>query len=97
MPVTLPAPAPTSPLNTLEPRMAKASIRINAHTAVTEAEGLDEAVSLFFATLAEIGMSDKEAAYTMAMDPAQLPAGPVAVRCDVALAAAVLGGVAGSD
>jgi hypothetical protein len=52
--------------------MAKASIRINAHTAVTEAEGLDEAVSLFFATLAEIGMSDKEAAYTMAMDPAQL-------------------------
>lgn len=36
-----------------------------------EPDGADP-VSLFFEAIAAIGMSDKEAAYTMAMDPAQL-------------------------
>lgn len=49
--------------------MAKASIPINSAGESTLAP---DAVSLFFDTVAAIGMSDKEAAYTMAMDPAQL-------------------------
>lgn len=47
--------------------MAKASIDVKSPGFVE-----DDAVSLFFQTLADIGMSDKEAAYTMALDPAQL-------------------------
>lgn len=52
--------------------MAKASIAINssANDAMTELS--DDAVSLFFETLAEVGMTEKEAAYTMRLDPAQL-------------------------
>lgn len=41
--------------------MAKASIGVNV-----------DAVALFFETLAACGFSEKEAAYEMAMDPAQL-------------------------
>jgi hypothetical protein len=51
------------PLNSLEPRMAKASL---------DHRRLDPAATLFFDTLAAIAMSEKEAAYTMAIDPAQL-------------------------
>lgn len=59
-------------LNTLELKPAKASIEINSSRDSLEPTLDDDAVSLFFETLAEVGMSDKEAAYTMAMDPAQL-------------------------
>jgi hypothetical protein len=52
--------------------MAKAAIAINRQAASASIEEGSPAVSLFFETLAEIGMSEKEAAYTMAMDPAQV-------------------------
>lgn len=52
--------------------MAKASIAVNRPTDSAPIEVSNAAVSLVFETLASIGMSDKEAAYTMAMDPAQL-------------------------
>jgi hypothetical protein len=52
--------------------MAKASIAINSSDESQETSLADDALSLFFAALADVGMSDKEAAYTMAMDPAQL-------------------------
>lgn len=60
------------PLNSLDRRPAKASIAINS----PEITGADvvrgEAVSLVFEAIAAIGMSEKEAAYTMAIDPATL-------------------------
>lgn len=59
-------------LNTVPVQMARASIPINSPVGADETTLRDDAVSLFFETLAAIGMSDKEAAYTMAMDPAQL-------------------------
>jgi hypothetical protein len=52
--------------------MAKASIAVKSEGSPPESVPNDDAVSIFFDTLAEIGMSDKEAAYTMAMDPGQL-------------------------
>lgn len=60
---------PAMLLNSIEPQQAKASIAVNS----IEAHALPvDAVSLFFETVAACGMSDKEAAYTMALDPAQL-------------------------
>jgi hypothetical protein len=52
--------------------MAKASIPINTPVGHDDPTLADDAVSLFFAALADCGMSDKLAAYTMAMDPAHL-------------------------
>lgn len=52
--------------------MAKASIDHNRAEASEDTVNSDAAVSLVFEAIAAIGMSDKEAAYTMAMDPAQL-------------------------
>lgn len=72
MGASLPKASESMRLNTVESRMAKASIPINLPVGHDEPTLQDEAVSLFFATLADIGMTDKEAAYTMAMDPAQL-------------------------
>lgn len=69
---TVPSRTVSTPLNTLVPRQAKASIGINRSHSSASDEASDFSVSLVFETLAEIGMSDKEAAYTMAMDPAQL-------------------------
>jgi hypothetical protein len=59
-------------LNSIAPRMAKASIVVNRSEASAEIADSDAAVSLVFECIASVGMSDKEAAYTMAMDPAQL-------------------------
>lgn len=62
----------STPLNSLAPRMAKVSTDVNRQAGVAEStDGLD-VVSLFFETLAACGFSEKEAAYEMAMDPAQL-------------------------
>lgn len=52
--------------------MAKASIAINRQHSSASAAVEVSPVSLVFETFAEMGMSDKEAAYEMAMDPAQL-------------------------
>lgn len=59
-------------LNTLELKPAKASIAINSEGSGPNPAEPADPVSLFFETLAAVGLSDKEAAYTMAMDPAQL-------------------------
>lgn len=72
MPEKMPKLDSSTRLNTLEPRMAKASIAINSEGNLPESISELDGVSLFFAALADVGMSDKEAAYTMAMDPAQL-------------------------
>lgn len=64
--------SPSSPLNSIETRVAKAAIGLN-RAAVTDAIALtDDVVSLFFECLAAIQMPDKEAAITMGMDPATL-------------------------
>ncbi len=52
--------------------MAKASIDVNRSANTDAPVDADDAVSLFFETLAEVGMTEKEAAYTMALDPGQL-------------------------
>lgn len=52
--------------------MAKASIPHNSPVSAEDNTLHADAVSLFFETLADIRMSDKEAAYTMVLDPAQL-------------------------
>lgn len=59
--------SPSSPLNSLELQMAKASIDVNRQAGVDES-----AIAIFFETLAACGFSEKEAAYEMALDPAQL-------------------------
>ena len=72
MPQTVAASRPSSPLNSIAPAMAKASIEINRqHSSASPSQHVSP-VSLVFETFAEMGMSDKEAAYEMAMDPAQL-------------------------
>lgn len=63
MPSSLPNPSPSTPLNSIALQMAKASSVVNSDADV---------IALFFDTLAACGLSPKEAAYTMAMDPAQL-------------------------
>jgi hypothetical protein len=55
--------------NSIAPTMAKAAIAINSADEVGER---DIPVSLFFESVADAGMSEKEAAYTMALDPATL-------------------------
>lgn len=62
----------STPLNSIEPRPAKASIDVNRQETSGDIQSQADAVSLFFETIAAIGMSDKEAAYYMAMDAAQL-------------------------
>ena len=52
--------------------MAKASIVVNRPETSDQFDASEAALSVVFESLAAIGMSDKEAAYTMAMDPAQL-------------------------
>lgn len=69
---TLPRVRQSMPLNSLAPRMAKASIAIKSPELAAESVAADGVVSLVFECLAAVGMADKEAAYTMAMDPAQL-------------------------
>lgn len=64
--------APSTLLNTLELKPAKASIAIKSGENPIDSMDAADPVSLFFEAIAAIGMSDKEAAYTMAMDPAQL-------------------------
>lgn len=72
MPQSVAKAARSMPLNSLERRPAKASIAIN-RPEIQPSLALDAAaVSLVFEVLAELGMPEKEAAYTMAMDPAQL-------------------------
>lgn len=58
------SPPLANPLNTVDLRMAKASIEVHAVPA--------DVIALFFESVAACGMSHKEAAYDMAMDPAQL-------------------------
>lgn len=60
------------PLNSIEPRMAKASMDVNRAQTSLDFDLGDQAVSLFFDTLAAIAMPEKEAAYQMALDPATL-------------------------
>lgn len=62
MPTNVVKTQPSTPLNSLELQMAKASSDVNRV----------DVVALFFETLAACGFSEKEAAYEMAMDPAQL-------------------------
>jgi len=69
---TVSKPSPSTLLSTVEPRMAKASIAVNSAESPNDFAFIADPVSLFFETIAVIGMSEKEAAYTMAMDPAQL-------------------------
>lgn len=59
-------------LDGIDRRCAKASIAINRQDASAATELGGGVVSLVFETFAAIGLSDKEAAYTMALDPAQL-------------------------
>jgi hypothetical protein len=70
--MTVPSRTASTHLNSLAPRPAKASIAINRPQESASSDCSDTAVSLVFEALAEIGMADKEAAYAMAMDPAQL-------------------------
>jgi ribosome-binding protein aMBF1 (putative translation factor) len=72
MAFSLSKPRTSTPLNSLAPRMAKASIDVNRSQPSGEPETSDEVVSMVFDAIAATGMSDKEAAYTMAMDPAAL-------------------------
>lgn len=71
---TVTKPEPATHGNSLDRRTAKASIGVKYQK--PSGAGPHDlgrvAVSLFFETLAEIGMSEKEAAYEMALDPAQL-------------------------
>lgn len=71
---TVPKPSPSTQVNSLERRTAKASIGVKydkpSGSGPVELDRVP--VSLFFETLGEIGMSEKQAAYEMAMDPAQL-------------------------
>ena len=76
---TLPKAQTSIPVNSREARLdgidrrcAKASIDVNRQEASASTSAADPAVSLFFDTLAAIGMSEKEAAYSMGIDPAQL-------------------------
>lgn len=69
MPPKIQAASQSSLLNSVDLNMAKASIDRNS---IEEHALQVDAVSLFFETIAACGMSDKEAAYTMALDPAQL-------------------------
>lgn len=62
----------STPLNSLALEMAKASTPVNRQAGVREPAADSDVVSLFFETLAACGFSEKEAAYEMAMDPAQL-------------------------
>lgn len=61
-----------SRLDDLRPQMVRASVPVNSPINRDDPTLHDDAVSLFFAALADCGMSDKAAAYTMALDPAQL-------------------------
>ncbi len=72
MAATVPSRTPSSQFNTLAPKPAKASIAINRQSESAPIQADDVPVAMVFHALAAIGMSDKEAAYTMAMDPAQL-------------------------
>src|SRR5262245_33629847 len=72
MSASMKQPASASLLNSVVLKPAKASIRINSQENRAESDPATEALSLFFQVLAEVGMSDKEAAYEMALDPAQL-------------------------
>lgn len=60
------------PLNSIAPRPAKAAIGVNRAAESSAAGDTEAALSLVFEAIAAIGMSDKEAAYTMGLDPAQL-------------------------
>lgn len=59
-------------VNSLDARTANPSSVVNRAAGVDESAVPVDVVSLFFDTVAACGMSEKEAAYTMALDPAQL-------------------------
>lgn len=63
---------PSLPLKTLVRTPAKASIAVNRDDSSQFSAKDTEAIAIVFASIAAVGMSDKEAAYDMAMDPAQL-------------------------
>lgn len=69
---SLPADRRTTQLNSLDRRPAKASITINSPMDSASDLVKADAVSLVFESIAAIGMSEKEAAHTMALDPATL-------------------------
>ena len=56
-------------INSIPLEMAKSAIERNP---IEESTLADDAVSLFFETLTEIGMSEKEAALTMQVQPSHL-------------------------
>jgi hypothetical protein len=56
----------------IERRCAKASIAVNSRAAVEPVEATDDVTPLIFAAIADAGMSDKAAALSMGLDPAQL-------------------------
>jgi hypothetical protein len=72
MAATVPSRAASTHLNSIERRCAKASIDANRPPASAPIACSDDAVSLVFDALAEIGMSEKEAAFEMGLDPADL-------------------------
>lgn len=59
------------PLNSIEPRAAKASMPVNRPENTEPTEQGDSDLSLVIDALAAAGISSKEAAITMGMDPAQ--------------------------
>jgi len=76
---TLPKAASSTPLNSdaarldgIDRRCAKASIDINRATESAGSELAADMVSLVFEVFAAIGWADKEAAYHLGMDAAQL-------------------------
>lgn len=64
--------APSNSLNSVATRMAKSSIAVNRPETSAQMACAPDVVSLVFESIAAVGMSDKEAAYAMAMDTAQL-------------------------
>lgn len=64
--------APSSQFKSLSPKPAKASMDLNRPDSSAPAALPCDVVSLVFQCLAAVGLSEKEAAYTMALDPASL-------------------------
>lgn len=70
MPATLPSRTVETPLNSVSPRPAKASIECNRPQPSGDSKPDEFDVSLVFDTLAEVGIDDKEAGYWMGKDKA---------------------------
>jgi hypothetical protein len=79
MAASVPSRAGSIPLNShgerrlgVDRRCAKASIGVNSRVVSAPIETPDDVTGLVFAAIADAGLSDKAAALTMGLDPAQL-------------------------